>query len=294
MTNILPPTIDARASERWRGQVPRRSPWLHEEVARRMESRLQWIVRQPDRWLHWNPLQGGRSVHAALMQRYPAAKGYVHQYSAAQMQVVRSALQQPWWKPSRWRQVQPEFGLPPQPVDMVWANMVLHMEADPQAAIRQWQAALAPDGFLMFSCLGPDTLKELRAVYAECQWPAPSHDFTDMHDWGDMLVQEGFAEPVMDMERITLTYSTAETLLAELRELGRNLNVNRFPALRGRAWRNTLCQRLEQALRTPDGTLALTFEVVYGHAFKAPPRFAVQAESRVPLSQLKSVLARKK
>jgi malonyl-CoA O-methyltransferase len=88
---------------------------------------------------------------------------------------------------------------------MLWANMQLHMAADPQALIAQWQQALEVDGFLMFSCLGPDTLRELRAVYAALGWPPPAHEFTDMHDWGDMLVASGFAEPVIDMERITLS-----------------------------------------------------------------------------------------
>ena len=111
---------------------------------------------------------------------------------------------------------------------MVWANMCLHNHADPLALMQQWHSHLATDGFLMFSCLGPDTLQQLRAVYAANGWPEPCHQFTDMHDWGDMLVQAGFAEPVMDMERITLTYSSPESLLQELRELGRNLHMNRF------------------------------------------------------------------
>jgi malonyl-CoA O-methyltransferase len=100
--------------------------------------------------------------------------------------------------------------------DMVWANMALHVSAQPQALLRQWHQALAVDGFVMFSCLGPDTLHELHAIYQKRGWPAPSHAFTDMHDWGDMLVAAGFAEPVMDMERLTLTYANPQALLAEL------------------------------------------------------------------------------
>ena len=85
-------------------------------------------------------------------------------------------------------------------VDMLWANMALHTTHLPQTMLRRWHAALKPDGFLMFSCLGPDSLAEIRRVYAMLGWPAPAHAFTDMHDWGDMLVQAG-AEPVMAMER---------------------------------------------------------------------------------------------
>ena len=269
------------------------SPWLHEEVARRMEERLQWIVREPARWLHWSPLQGGREVHEQLVRRYPKAQGFVLQSSSAQVQMARDQLQQAWWTPARWLKPDTQFSMPDEPVDMLWANMALHMEADPQALIKRWHETLAVDGFLMFSCLGPDTLRELRRVYAQLDWPAPSHEFTDMHDWGDMLVQAGFAEPVMDMETISLTYSSAESLLTDLRALGRNLHTDRFPALRGRNWRKTLCESIERELLGPDGRLELTFEVVYGHAFKPAPRFAMQAESRVPLMYLKSLLNKK-
>ena len=142
----------------------------------------------------------------------------------------------------------------------------------------------------MFSCLGPDTLRELRPVYAAMGWPAPSHEFTDMHDWGDMLVHAGFGEPVMDMERITLSYSSADKLLEELRFLGRNLHPQRFASLRGRGWRTALCDALERSLRGPDGRLHLTFEVIYGHAFKPAPKLTVASETRVPLEEMRRSL----
>jgi malonyl-CoA O-methyltransferase len=115
-----------------------------------------------------------------------------------------------------------------------------------------------------------------------------------MHDWGDMLLSSGFAAPIMDMERITLTYETPEALLNELRSLGRNLNPQRFSACRGRAWLKQLHQQLRQQLASPahGGRLALTFEVIYGHAFKAPTRLAVKPETQVSLAQMKAQLKR--
>jgi malonyl-CoA O-methyltransferase len=290
MPTHRPPTIDPQAAQRWALQLPDASPWLHEEVAQRMEQRLQWIARTPASWVHWAPLQGGRQVHEQLVQRYPKAQCYVQEVSVAQAQGARRQLQQAWWKPARWLGPGTQFEPPPQAVQMLWANMALHMDADPEALIQRWHGALAVDGFLMFSCLGPDTLRELHALYAELGWPSPSHAFTDMHDWGDMLVHAGFAEPIMDMERITLSYSSADKLLEELRGLGRNLHTDRFPALRGRRWRSTLCSALERALRTPDGRLELTFEVVYGHAFKPHPKLTVQSETRVPLEEMRRSL----
>ena len=168
---------------------------------------------------------------------------------------------------------------------MLWANMALHMSADPQHLIQRWHQTLAVDGFLMFSCLGPDSLREIRAVYHRLGWPAPSHEFTDMHDWGDMLVAAGFAEPVLDMERIVLTFATPERLLAELRTLGRNLHPARFPSLRGRGWLLTLQNELKQ--ESKGDALSLTFEVIYGHALKPKRRLVVQPEMRLSLDEMR-------
>ncbi|WP_425353586.1 hypothetical protein [Rhodoferax aquaticus] len=177
------------------------------------------------------------------------------------------------------------------PTQMVWANMALHMAADPQSLLSQWHSLLDVDGFLMFSCLGPDTLRELRTVYSERGWGMPSHEFTDMHDWGDMLVGAGFAEPVMDMERITLSFSSPERLLAELRGLGRNLSAHRFTGLRGRQWHQHLMQALLALARPQEGgRLILTFEVIYGHAFKPRPRAQMQAETTVSLDDMRQQL----
>jgi malonyl-CoA O-methyltransferase len=174
---------------------------------------------------------------------------------------------------------------------MLWANMQLHTSAHPQNLLNTWHKALAVDGFLMFSCLGPDTLRELREAYAQQGWPEPAHEFTDMHDWGDMLVEAGFAEPVMDMERITLTYETPERLLAELRHWGRNLHVQRFAGLRGRRWLEQLKQVLMTLARPEEGgRLRLSFEIVYGHALKPSPRIPVSAQTAIGLDQMRKML----
>ena len=175
--------------------------------------------------------------------------------------------------------------------DMLWANMALHASDDPQALLATWHAALKVDGFLMFSCLGPDTAKELREVYTLLGWPPAGHQLTDMHDWGDMLVQTGFAEPVMDMERITLTYETPARLLAELGELGRNFHPRRFAGLRGRAWKKKLEEALDAHLvKGEDGRLNLTFEIIYGHALKAAPKIKLSALTAVSEADMRSML----
>ena len=289
MKDERPPTIDPVAAARWDRVAPARSPWLHEEVGRRMEDRLQWIRLQPQAWAHWEPVRGGLAAHALLERRYPRAECFVAESDSRRARVAATNVARPWWR--RWSAPGLHHGCVPQgAVQMLWANMALHMSARPQALIEEWHRALAVDGFLMFSCLGPDTLRELRALYRAMEWPAPGHDFTDMHDWGDMLVHAGFAEPVMDMERITLTWETPQRLLEELRELGSNLHPARFPALRGRRWKQRLLQELERVLRQPDGRLALTFEIIYGHAVKPSPKVRIADRSAVSLDDMRAML----
>jgi len=284
--STLPP-LDAPAAARWLQRVPEASPWLHEEVARRMQERLDWIKVQPQHWIHWQAVQGGMAAHRLLRQRYPRAACTVLENSAPALQRARQCFLGARWLPQNWL-APPTHVLDQvdQPAQMLWCNMALHASPDPLALMRRWLQALQVDGFLMFSCLGPDSLLELRALYQAQGWPAPAHAFTDMHDWGDMLLQAGFAEPVMDMEHITLSFDSPQRLLLELRGLGRNLHPGRFASLRGRRWHAALRQALTGA------PLQLTFEVIYGHAFKPAPRVPLGQHASIPLEQMRQALKR--
>ena len=288
-----PPTIDPVASARWAAWPHAQTPWLNEEVGRRMEDRLQWIRLQPKTWVDWAPVSGGLDTHRLLQTRYPKAPCHVIEPTPVRAQIARRALSAAWWK----RLFQPSlllFDMPePASADMLWANMALHTSDDPNALLLQWHQLLAVDGFLMFSCLGPDTLRELAEVYQQQGWPPACHAFTDMHDWGDMLVQAGFAEPVMDMERITLTYADTASFLAECRLLGRNLHQERFAGLRGKSWLAQLkTALLALAKSDQNGRLTLTLEVIYGHALKPLPRLKVQSESAVSLQDMRAILGK--
>ena len=287
-----PPTLDPVAVNRWQRTAPLVSPWLHEEVARRMQERLQWIKLQPQAWAHWGALRGGLQAHAQLTSKYSDSTSFIVEASTERVQAAIKNIAKKWWNPRGWTTGAARFETPPPgSVDMLWANMALHEAAEPQALLAQWHQALKVNGFLMFSCLGPDTARELREVYELLGWPPAGHELTDMHDWGDMLVQTGFAEPVMDMERITLTYETPARLLQELAELGRNFHPARFPALRGRAWKAKLEEALARHLvKGEDARLSLTFEVIYGHALKAPPKIKMSALSAVSVADMRSML----
>jgi malonyl-CoA O-methyltransferase len=97
------------------------------------------------------------------------------------------------------------------------------------------------------------------------------NQFVDMHDLGDALVHAGFADPVMDMEHITLEYACVEAIARDLKAIGAHNSLPGRPrGLSGRGrWREVIA-RYESHRR--DGVLPATYEVVYGHAWKAAPK----------------------
>jgi malonyl-CoA O-methyltransferase len=265
-------------------------PWLHGEVARRMTERLAIVKLQPQQVVDWWSHLG--AGHDLLVAAYPNARHRLVEPDAQLVARSIAAVRRPWWSPGRLRgtvaEVQAE-SVPLAPgAQLVWANMVLHAVADPPALFARWHAALDVDGFVMFSCLGPGTLRELRALYARLGWPVPAADFVDMHDLGDMLVQAGFADPVMDQETLTLQWKDAPALLRELRSLGGNGAPGRFAGLRTPRWRARLEHELA-ALAGPDGRLSLSFEIAYGHAFKAAPRVRPGQATTVSLDDMRSM-----
>lgn len=284
-----PPTLDPTALARWQAHAPAASPWLHEEIGRRMQERLAWMARAPQTWCDWEPVRGGMQTHDLIVQRYPKSSCWIVQQQPEQQRVAAQRWRTPRW--ARWAgRAAAHLQEPaPQSLDMLWANMALHQQAQPPAVLRRWAQWLKPDGMVLFSCLGPDTLRQLRSLYQQLGWPPPAQQFTDMHDLGDMLVANGFAEPVMDMECIELQYTSTERLRQELRELGRNLHPQRFAALRGRQWLAQWHQAL-QSLADAQGRIGLTFEIVYGHAIKAAPAMPVAAQTHISLADMRQTL----
>jgi malonyl-CoA O-methyltransferase len=176
--------------------------------------------------------------------------------------------------------------------EFIWSNLALHWHSRPDLVFPEWQRVLKVNGLLMFSTLGPDTLKELRGAYAEIEAAhgiaSRKHviDFVDMHDLGDMLVEAGFEIPVMDQETLTITYKSPESLRADVRRWGA------YPFERD-AHDCAFARRLHKALlaalearRRADGTIALSFEVIYGHAWKAVPRTTAEGHGIVRLEDI--------
>ena len=163
-----------------------------------------------------------------------------------------------------------QLPLPTNALQLVWSNLALHWHHEPDVVFKEWRRVLDVNGLLMFSCLGPDSLKEIRAAFDDLPTPI-TLPFVDMHDFGDMLVQAGFATPVMDMEVIKLSYQSVPQLLAEVRALGGNPLSTRRKGLMGKKAWHIACQRLDK-MRNAQGRIELTLEIIYGHAFNPEPK----------------------
>ncbi|MBB5400179.1 malonyl-CoA O-methyltransferase [Paraburkholderia youngii] len=280
--------------------------FLPREIAQRMRERLDYIKVAPSSVLDAG-CGAGEDI-PALRARFPEAPVFGADLSHG---MLRRALRHDAGNTS-WRRFLPaslgkalgargprfaqaDFSALPFAAgafEFIWSNLALHWHSRPDLVFPEWQRVLKVNGLLMFSTLGPDTLKELRGAYAEIEAAhgvaSRKHviDFVDMHDLGDMLVEAGFEIPVMDQETLTITYKSPESLLADVRRWGA------YPFERD-AHDGALARRLHKALlaalearRRADGTIALTFEVIYGHAWKAVPRTTAEGHGIVRLEDI--------
>ena len=196
MKTERPPTLDPIAVARWQRIAPLLSPWLHEEIASRMLDRLEWIKLQPRAWAHWGSVRGGLQNHQKLTEKYPKSLCFIAEAEEILEQAAIKNIAYRWWQPAGWFRPAARFEAPtPASVDMLWANMALHESADPQALLSQWHSALKVGGFLMFSCLGPDTAIELREMYKQLGWPPAGHDLTAGH------IDHGIGQSVAHCDR---------------------------------------------------------------------------------------------
>jgi len=267
------------------------SDFLRREIAARMHERLSLVKLVPKQVLDAGC---GAGADLALLQKtYPAAQILGLDGAGAMARAAKGPVAQGGALNQLLTRLMPakagvdvlcgDYGnLPfgPNSLDLLWSNLALHWHPLPDRVFAEWRRVLRVEGLLMFSCFGPDTFTEVRSAFAALDAYPHTLPFVDMHDFGDQLVEAGFSTPVMDMERITVTYDTPQALLADVRALGGNPLESRRRGLIGRvAWQRML-DALE-AQRGPDGKLGLTFEVIYGHAFRPAPRTTATGESIV-------------
>lgn len=263
-----PPTrVDRRALHRCLA----RTAGEHEAaavLAREVESRLLErldLTRVDPAAVLVAPARTGFAV-VPLGRRYPKAR--LALLEPVPELLRRAPRRSGWWR--RARRVIGDLEFPPFPArsfDLVWSNLGLPAVADPDAAAAALRRLLTPAGLLMFSSLGPGTFSELRAALRGVLGPAAPAPppLLDMHDVGDALVRAGLEGVVMENESFTLTYPDIRALLRDARATGSGGVLADRP--RG-LWTPRRLAALEAALPREEGRLAVSVEVVYGHAWR--------------------------
>jgi malonyl-CoA O-methyltransferase len=242
--------------------------WLQDEIAERMLQKLD-IVKLDVRDILLIPDFPGNH-HASLAKRFPRARIYsVIENESSRFQLwISKAV-------ANWRSLfsggavgslshlrdNNKFSIPDHSVDLIFSNLLLQDLVDPKLFLRECWRVLREGGLVVFSYLGPDTGKELRVLTSSSLQLKNLISPWDMHDFGDALVAERFADPVMDMEYLTLDYQKSELLLSDIEALGL-ANINHH-----------------LGAEMDDLPHKLTLEIVYGHAWAIGKHLAKSHDS---------------
>jgi malonyl-CoA O-methyltransferase len=260
---------------------------LHAEVREQLLARLDLMKLTPRVAMD----AGAGTGHAAhaLIRRYP--KAVVVAVDTSQRMLQAAGRRQSWLR--RFSRVCADAARLPfadGSVDLILSNLMLQW-CDPDAVFAEFRRVLGPHGLVSFTTLGPDTLRELRSAWRAADSRTHVHQFMDMHDIGDALIRNGFASPVLDVERYTLAYPDVRRLAADLKNTGaHNATKGRARGLTGRR-QFAAFQQAYEAYRQ-DGRLPATYEVVFGHAWTpgAAARHSGPAGATVSLDDIKQQL----
>ncbi len=257
---------------------------LQNEIGSRILSRLEYVKLKPHLILD---LGCGTGIHTeALLKLYPKAIVFGLDFA---FQMIKKTIR-------RGRIFKRPIGvcgdietlpIASDSCDLIFSNAALQWSSNPAHALSEMNRILKPEGLLMFSSFGPDTLKELREAWAQTNQHNRVHQFIDMHQYGDLLVQSGFSDPVMDTENLSLTYETVRELMRDLKALGAsNADTKRPRSLTGLKRFKTFINTYEK-FRNNEGRLPASFEVIYGHAWGSVQRPSGN-EVHVPVNVLKA------
>lgn len=260
---------------------------LQREVAGRLLERMDWVRLAPGSILDLGAGTGW--LTAKLRERYRKAQIVALDRSHAMLR--RAQRRASWWRTQPCVRADAE-ALPfaAERFDLVMSSFLLPWCHDLDRTFDGLARVIRPEGLLMFASVGPDTLIELRESWRAVDEYTHVNAFIDMHDVGDALVRARFADPVLDVERFTLTYPDVLSLMRDLKTMGlSNVTAGRRRGLTGRS----ALQRLESAYeryRLPDGRYPATIEVVYGHAWRPatlPQRPAADGAVAIPITSLR-------
>lgn len=257
---------------------------LQAEVRQRLLERLDFVKLEPTVILDLGAATGEASV--ALAERYPNAVIVALDSAKNMLRRVR-ARELP---ANRLRVLcadAADLPLANASVDLIYCNLLLPWCKEPMRVLQECRRVLRPGGLFNFATLGPDTLYEMREAWSAVDKASHVHRFADMHDVGDAIIAAGMAEPVLDLEYITLCYRSVEGIMRELKACGaHNATSGRPRGLTGRARLLAVNEAYEQ-FRDADGRLPVSCEVIYGQAWGQQPRSNVNPqtnEASVPLA----------
>jgi len=237
---------------------------LQREVCDRMLERLELVTLKPQKILDAGAGTGWGVQ--GLMARYSSAHVIAMDLSLSMLK--QSKAKGGWFrKPGLLCADAESLPIADASVDLVFSNLMLQW-CDAKKVFAEFKRVLKPGGLLMFTSFGPDTLKELRYSWAQVDGDHHVNEFVDMHDLGDDLLSSGFAEPVLDMDMISLTYSDAKEVMIDLKNIGANTPMNNKH--RGLVTPRKIQRVIDayESFRVND-VLPASFEVVYGHAWKS-------------------------
>jgi malonyl-CoA O-methyltransferase len=255
---------------------------LQREIASRLLERLDYVRLAPATILDLGA--GTGYALDALQRRYRKARVVALDYALPMLRIARRRGS-PFRRPRCLCADAESLPLADGSIDLIVSNATLQWCNDLEGTFRDLVRVLRAGGLLMFTTFGPDTLRELRDAWALADGYSHVSPFPDMHDVGDALVRAGFAEPVMDAERLMLTYGEVRGLMSDLKVLGtRNATSERPRGLTGKA-RIRVVEQAYEAHRV-DGRLPATYEVVYGHAWAPLQRPTADGGVTVPISSI--------
>ena len=255
---------------------------LQSEVGRRLIERLDLIRLQPRRILDLGA--GTGEFSKALLGRY--RKADVVALDLALNMLRRARARGGWFRKPACVCADAEcLPFAAGRFDFIFSNLMLQWCMDLEPVFTELRRVLAPGGLLLFTSFGPDTLRELRSSWEAVDGYTHVNSFIDMHHVGDALVRTRWAEPVMDTERLTVTYREVRTLMQDLKHIGaHNVTAGRPRGLTGRQRLQQVERRYETFRR--DGVLPASYEIVYGHAW-SPADGPDAGSIEVPLTRLR-------
>jgi len=256
---------------------------LQDEIAKRLTERLDYIKIQPSKVLDLG--SGTGKLSKGLLKRYPKAR--VIALDLAFEMAKKSKKQGRWLrKPQAVCADAEQLPIKSGSVELLISNLMLHWCNDLANTFVGFHRVLAPNGLLLFTLFGPDTLQELRQSWGDVDNTAHTSDFPDMHEVGDALLQAGFINPVMDMEVITMTYKNVEQLMHDIKMTGsNNSHCERDKGLMGKQKFKAFKQAYEQ-FKTDDGYYPATWEVVYGHAWVGEGMKLTNFDKVIPIKSI--------